>query len=240
MLDPFEDEDSTTELQQLHEEVVTIIDCLYQMSMLIRKPAHHDLLVGSHKNDKAGYEFWDRNHVREKYPSTEDRTVERLGRVITRRRRYLDYRIRHHAKLGQGLDETQGIQWTDSLMSGTKATDFMVQYVDSDENTSSSGVSQTSYAQSLMGGGTIIVPHPPKESASGKPFECPYCFFLITIKGMYISVGVISPTFVTDRAVEGCLGRRQGSWSHFCSRAISYDPHTSSRSGNTILTQQRC
>lgn len=50
------DDDSATELQQLHEELVNIIDCLYQLSMLIRKPAQHDLFVGSRMGDKAEFE----------------------------------------------------------------------------------------------------------------------------------------------------------------------------------------
>ena len=48
-------DESTTELQQLHEEIVNIIDCLYQLSMLIRKPAQHDMLVGSRMGDKAEF-----------------------------------------------------------------------------------------------------------------------------------------------------------------------------------------
>lgn len=154
--------------------------------MLIRKPAHHDLLVGSHKSDKAEYEFWDQKHVREKHPKTDDETVQRLGRATTRRRKYSDYRIRHHSKLKQGLEEVQGLQrtTTENVLSGTKATDFMVQNIDFDENTSNSGMSQTSYAPSLIDGGAITIPPPPRESALGKPFECPYCFFLISIKSM--------------------------------------------------------
>ena len=62
-IDLLPDEEPTTELQQLHEEVVTIIDCLYQASMLIRKPASHDLLVGTRKGDKAEFELWDTKHV---------------------------------------------------------------------------------------------------------------------------------------------------------------------------------
>lgn len=28
------------------------------------------------------------------------------------------------------------------------------------------------------------IPEPPKESANGKPFECPYCFVILTIKNI--------------------------------------------------------
>ena len=178
------DESSTTELQQLYEEVVNIIDCLYQLSMLIRKPAQHDLLVGSRVGDKAEFEFYDKEHVRNLHPKTEEQINQRLGRAITRRRKYLSYRERHHRKLGKGIDEVQGIQQTTtgSVMSETIATDFRSHNIDFEETSSNSGMSQTSYAPSLIGGGRVTIPPPPKDSVGGKPFECPYCFFVIEIK----------------------------------------------------------
>lgn len=96
-------EDYTSELQQLYDEVVNIVDCLYKMSMLIRRPAQHDLLTGSYRSDVAGYEPFDREHVRSKYHEADDMTVQRLGRAITHRRKYLKYRECHHAKLGEGI-----------------------------------------------------------------------------------------------------------------------------------------
>ena len=172
------DENPTTELQQLHEEVVNIIDCLYQLSMLIRKPAQHDLLVGSRIGDKAEFEFYDQEHVRNLHPKTEEQTSQRLGHAITRRRQYFGYRERHHRKLAQGIQRTT----TGSVMSETMATDFKTHNIDFEETSSNSGMSQTSYAPSLIDGGRVTIPPPPKESVGGKPFECPYCFFLIEIK----------------------------------------------------------
>lgn len=170
------DNNSTTELQQLREEVINIIDCLYQLSMLIRRPAQHDLLVGSRMNDKAEFAFYDEEHVRNLYPRTEEQISQRLGRAITRRRKYLNYRERHHRKLEKGIQRTT----TGSVMSETIATDFKTPNIDFEE-TSDSGISQTSYAPSLIHGGRVIIPPPPRDSM-GKPFECPYCFFIIDIK----------------------------------------------------------
>ena len=172
------DDNPTTELQQLHAEVVNIIDCLYQLSMLIRKPAQHDLLVGSRIGDKAEFEFYDQEHVRNLHPKTEEQITQRLGRAITRRRQYFNYRERHHRKLAQGIQRTT----TGSVMSETIATDFKTHNIDLEETSSNSGMSQTSYAPSLIDGGRVTIPPPPKESMGGKPFECPYCFFLIDIK----------------------------------------------------------
>ena len=175
---------STTELQQLYEEVTNIIDCLYQLSMLIRKPAQHDLLIGSRMGDKAEFEFYDKEHVRNLYPKTEEQISQRLGRAITGRRKYLFYRDRHHKKLEKGIEEIQGVQrtTTESAISETIATNFETPNIDFDDNSSKSGMSQTSYANSLLDGGRITIPAPPKGSVGGKPFECPYCFFLIDIK----------------------------------------------------------
>ena len=175
---------STTELQQLYSEVVNIIDCLYQLSMLIRKPAQHDMLIGSRISDKAEFEFYDKEHVRNMYPKIEEQLGQRLGHAITRRRKYLFYRERHHRKLEEGIEEAQGIERTatGSVMSETVATDFKTQNIDFVETSSDSGLSQTSYAPSLMDGGRITIPPLPKESMDGKPFQCPYCFFVIEVK----------------------------------------------------------
>ena len=176
--------DSTTELQQLHEEVVNIIDCLYQLSMLIRKPAEHDMFVGSRTGDMAQFEFYDKEHVRNLHPKTEEQIGQRLGYAITRRRKYLFYRERHHKKLEKGIEEAQGIQraTAGSVISETIASDFKTSNIDFEETSSNSGISQTSYAPSLTDGGRVTIPPPPRDSVGGKPFECPYCFFVIDIK----------------------------------------------------------
>ncbi len=176
-------DESTTEFQQLHEEVINIIDCLYQLSMLIRKPAQHDMFVGSY-GDKAEFEFYDKEHVRNLHPKTGEQISQRLGRAITRRRMYLLYRERHHRKLEKSIEEVQGVRRpaTGSVMSGTIATDFKTPNINFEETSSISGISETNYASSLVDGGKITIPPPPKGSVRGKPFECPYCFFVIEIK----------------------------------------------------------
>ena len=177
-------EESTTDLQQLHEELINIIDCLYQLSMLIRKPAQHDMLVGSRMGDMTQFEFYDKEHVRNLHPRTEEQIGQRLGSAITRRRKYLFFRERHHKKLEKGIEEVQGIQraTTGSVLSETIATDFQTPNIEFEETSSNSGISQTSYAPSLIDGGRVTIPPPPRDSVGGKPFECPYCFFVIDIK----------------------------------------------------------
>ena len=124
--DSLSNEDVTTELQDIYEEIVIIINCLFKMSMFIRRPVQHDVLLGSHANDIAAFESYDKEHVRNKYLEVDLIIVERLGRVITRRRKHLKYRERHHVKLEKGIEEVQGLQGstTDSLLLETIATDL--------------------------------------------------------------------------------------------------------------------
>ncbi|MCJ1367248.1 hypothetical protein MMC16_006380 [Acarospora aff. strigata] len=180
-------DEEPSELHELYKEVVTIINGLYQMSIMIRRPSRHDRLLRLSTIDKSSYETWDVKHVREKFPTADAAIVERLGRAITRRRRYIEYDARHHKKLGHGLDnigrDDEGKAPTD--FSKTIATEFEP-YVMHEETSSNAGLSQTSYAPSLEeNGGAITVPPPPKESANGAPFECPYCYYLITVRGSH-------------------------------------------------------
>ena len=70
------DEDEETELQQIQTSVVDTIDCLFQLSMIIRRPAQHDRLLGTKKFDAVVFEPYDVSNSfiaffyrRFKYPS---------------------------------------------------------------------------------------------------------------------------------------------------------------------------
>lgn len=172
-----------SELQELYEEVVNVIDCLYRTSMLVRKPARHNLLLGCRKSDAAEFEIWDKKHVRDKFSTADEFLIERLGWATTQRRKHLIYWKRHNAKLGRGIEDLQGTErsTTESVLSDTVATEFNASDVAIEGKSSNSGLSETSYASSLFSGGTITLPPPPRESQTGKPFECPYCYMVIVI-----------------------------------------------------------
>jgi hypothetical protein len=54
------------------------------------------------------------------------------------------------------------------------------------EDNSDAGFSETSYTESQFGDyeqNTLLVPRPPPESVDQSPFECPYCFEIISITG---------------------------------------------------------
>ncbi|KAK6376165.1 uncharacterized protein PV06_02118 [Exophiala oligosperma] len=179
-------QDDEPETQEIYESLVDAISCLFQLSMVIRRPIQHDRLLGTRKADAAPFEPYDRVHVGQKYPRLTQVVVDRLGSAISRRRASLRYRERHHAKLSKNIDhvvdETKDA--TSTQLSETIATGFVEQTnITFDDTASTSGVSQTSYAPSLWeGSDRLTVPPPPKESANEQPFECPYCFYIVTIR----------------------------------------------------------
>ncbi|KAI4275758.1 MAG: hypothetical protein LQ337_002973 [Flavoplaca oasis] len=143
------DEESMTELQALFGEVVTIIQCLYKLAMIIRNPAQHDFLAESYKADTAAFEPFDEQHVSNKFPQAKEELILRLAKALTRRRGYLKYRARHSMKLEKGLED---IQIGGASISETTASVMQAQPVDYNETSSDSGISQTSYASSIVAG----------------------------------------------------------------------------------------
>ena len=41
--------------------------------------------------------------------------------------------------------------------------------------------SQTSYASTFLTGGSLSIPRPPQDSLGEKPFECPHCYYIVTL-----------------------------------------------------------
>ncbi|KAL4799852.1 hypothetical protein BDV19DRAFT_238022 [Aspergillus venezuelensis] len=174
-----------TELQGAHNSLVTKISQLFDISMIIRQPSHHDRLIGTEKVDGMPFEFHFKQHVSHKYSEAEQPLVDRIGSAMAKQKAILKYRERHHQKLGQGLNASDGDSATIKL-SETVATFFHGEEIHgsiSDDHISESGLSFTSYAGSLLAGHEKLgIPPMPKEGTAQKPFECPYCFFIITIK----------------------------------------------------------
>jgi BAG domain/Ubiquitin family len=179
------DHGGVTEIQQIYKALTENINLLFRMSMLIRRPAHHDRLLGTRREDAVFFEPFDRQHVVEKFPRANTEIANRLGAAISRRRAYLRYRDRHHAKLGKGITEIEDDKTVHASteLSDTIATEFKEPNSNPDRMETESSYSQTSYAPTLLEGrSTMTVPSPPKGSADGQPFECPYCFFITTVK----------------------------------------------------------
>lgn len=148
--------------------------------MLVRNPAHHDMILHSRSDETAAFKPYDQQHVRDKFPQASEQLVLCLGGLITRRRRYLKYRERHSIKLGKGLEELQdGGKTSAEDISETMASEFQAPEFDFGDVASISSKSATSYASSDWQEVLLRIPAPPAQSLDGKPFVCPYCFYII-------------------------------------------------------------
>lgn len=176
---------STTEVQEIYQSIVEVVNYLYQMSMAIRQPAQHDQLLGARSVDGTYFEPWAQQHVSHKYPNADNDLVARIGAAMARQKAVLKYRERHHMKLSQGIYGHDHPGTISSKLSETVATELVADkdHLQFLENASDSGISKTSYAATLMTRhGGVSVPQPPQSSNDRNPFECPYCFVIITIR----------------------------------------------------------
>ncbi|KAJ0417767.1 hypothetical protein BJY00DRAFT_315559 [Aspergillus carlsbadensis] len=164
-----------SEVQEIYTSLVHIVSNLYQLSMIIRRPAPHDRLVFTNEEDARFFKPWATQHVSHKFPLLDNFLIDRLSTAMSKQKAMLKYRERHHEKLSWGLNDSK----SQSQPSETIAT----RYYDADQSDNLSQGSATSYAPSLFGGeGSRKVPVPPEESANRNPFECQYCYCMITIK----------------------------------------------------------
>ncbi|KAJ5515112.1 Zinc finger C2H2 [Penicillium fimorum] len=181
-----DDDGDRTEMQSIYHALRDTINNLFKMSMVIRQPAPHDRLLGTKRSDTDFYEPYDRGHVMEKYPQAGEDILNRLGLAISQRRAVMRCRERHRIKPGQGLNHVivDQVDGQSAIISDTVATELMeVSLAERNDLELLIVASQTSYAQTILKGaeGTTMLPSPPKDSADGAPFECPYCFVIITI-----------------------------------------------------------
>jgi len=200
-----EDEDSEPEVPVVRKsaspldeacgEISQVITCLYKFSVAIRNPAPRDKLERLEEFNVSHFEFFDVQHVANKYSSVgENYLIERLGKANSRRRQLLMYYEGHHERIvGRRLPDASAdsardadyISETNSAMQTTVST-----YIERDsepinlDTQSETGVSQTSYASSVGGLGILCVPPPPDEDSAlnGIAFECPYCHSMIVIE----------------------------------------------------------
>ncbi|KAL4962320.1 uncharacterized protein BDV14DRAFT_202974 [Aspergillus stella-maris] len=154
-----------TELQGAHNSLVTKISQLFDISIIIRQPSHHDRLIGTEKVDGKPFEFHFKQHMSHKYSEAEQPLVDRIGSAMAKQKAILNATIK--------LSETVATSFHGEKIHGSISDDLI----------SESGLSFTSYAGSLLTGHKKLgIPSMPKEGTAQKPLECPYCFFIITIK----------------------------------------------------------
>lgn len=189
-VDPTQDGDDSdspgTELEQISVDVADVVNCLLRLSVAIRNPAPHDRFIESHSIDMSHYEPFDIQHVYSKFDSIDPELAERLGKAISRRRQFFKYRMAHRMRLAHGLDdhhfgdaETIASSLPEHLK-GQFDTDQLYPSVPFRDDCSDAGISQTSYATSTANRDERRVPPLPAEASKG-PFECPFCFMMVSI-----------------------------------------------------------
>lgn len=181
-----EDTDDADEgpFTQIMEELHEVVTCLLRFAMTLRNPARHDQMKRGATSIAKFFMANDIEHVRHKYPSAPEFFTRRLGRVISTHRQYFKYRLEHHEKLAEGIDdddeeaERQSTVAT-SLFQDSQTADPGAVSDDIDTDTDTL-YTATSYAQSLTGESTLAPPPWPEAGQSGEPFECPICYGVIT------------------------------------------------------------
>jgi hypothetical protein len=175
-----------TELSQISSNVTEVIDCLFRLSVSIRNPAPHDRFKRANWVDKIHFEQFDVAHVREAIPSVATAHAERLGKAITRRRQYFAYRQSHHKKLAHGLEgapagEDAAIASTvaSSIPQYLKTTESRGLGVIDEDMASETGWTETTIGSALEPGERPKIPPLPDEGYE-RPFECPFCYTMIS------------------------------------------------------------
>ena len=176
-------DDNEPPIERALSSISDHIRCLYRMTMLIRKPAQSDFVRQGDATEMKAFWYFDFDVLRTKYPGAEPILLMRLARASSRRRGYLQYRSRHHAKLRQGLD--QDVDDISEAMSSTVPTAIQRELSTDNDAASIIAMSETSFATSMLSESSNMMPKRPREASNGDPFECPYCFCIITAANMH-------------------------------------------------------
>jgi hypothetical protein len=175
-----------TELEQLVAYIGNTIDCLLRISLVIQKPAPHDRFIKSGRFDQSFRQPWDVQHVRDKFANIPDWLSERLGKANSRRRQFLEYRQAHHERIAR-VEVVDATGDTGTVVSSLPTllrqhqelwTSVTPGFPDADTQ-SDTGVSETSYAETVADEHALFVPIMPEAAQGGAVFECPYCFMLV-------------------------------------------------------------
>ncbi|KAL9619594.1 MAG: hypothetical protein Q9160_005781 [Pyrenula sp. 1 TL-2023] len=169
---------SLSDLEECYNTVVNAIDCLYQASMIIRKPARHDRLIDPGAWEEASiFKEFDHRHVSDKFPDCDSSIQIRLGNAMTQRRLDLESRQKHQAKLRQGLEDDNEVKDLE-VLSDTNPTEFVPaedRILPLGPNLSMLRMSTTTMATSFIREGSTRIPPLPPDWDGEHGFECVYC-----------------------------------------------------------------
>ncbi|KAJ2983178.1 hypothetical protein NUW58_g6294 [Xylaria curta] len=187
-----EDFEFDSEMSQLMKEIADSIGNLLRLSISLRNPAPHDRFMSTEYAKVCYFEATDKAHVEAKFPRTHPNLIIRVGQALSQKRQYFRYRESHHEKLAHGMFHSGrsevGAQSTVASSiplamrdPGSNMSPFG--RLDEDER-SETGFSQTSFATTAPGSENLRIPPLPKKAYDG-PFECPFCYMLISASTTY-------------------------------------------------------
>lgn len=175
------DDYNSTEAQDIYQNMVELINHLYQMSIAIRQPAKHDQLV-ARSIDRSYFEYRAQQHVYDKYPHADSYLVARIGAAMAKQKAILKDRERHHMKptqerYGHNRPDSEALfsKRSETVAAGPFLMHWPLEFLKGFSNTSASKAP-------MVTEDSLSVPPPPESSNDRKPFQCPYCFVIITIK----------------------------------------------------------
>jgi hypothetical protein len=184
-----ENDEEISEVVELYKELSGTITRLFRIASLIRQAAFSDTFAKALSRDRYHFsDQFDIAHVGERHPklATDSNAWlrQRLGRAITRRRRYLHYIQDHHNKLGNPIHNHSETA-SNSII--TKATTLdpgritSEMFAPGDLDTEDDVRSYTTMTRSIGSGhkasSTVKIPNlADLPTYNGGDIECPFCF----------------------------------------------------------------
>ncbi|CAI7656209.1 unnamed protein product [Penicillium glandicola] len=194
--------DEHPKLDEYMLDIQYTIASLYKFSLTLQNPAHRDRTAQASRIELGHFEFYDIQHVSDKYNIPRDSTLaQRLGKANTKRRQLLAYHKDHTEKISRYVDlvvqkaievplapirdpGTQSIstKWTQD-------TTISTIYRQDNDDRSDSGQTKFSATTSTAGDQAhVSMPPPPPADVVNKiqnhPFFCPYCHQTIQLENM--------------------------------------------------------
>lgn len=180
-----------TELEEICVNMRVLISSLLRLSMAIRNPTQHDYLKAPLATHTSSFAASDLSYVWSKFPGSKPWLVERLGRSLTRRRQYFEYRRSHQARFAAESSESKSLS---EARADIHAASILGEPGDISESgiisssplmSAEDHVPQASFASSTNDAAAVRVPPPPPPTDDDGPRECPFCYGFISILDMF-------------------------------------------------------
>lgn len=175
--------DGLSELQELYESIVVRIDNLFEMTLVVRKPAKLNRITSIGKLRWGPSTDFDLMYVQHKFPVASKQLQENLTAALTMRRAVLEYYDIHRYKYARRIDATsdedtpQESEPAESIAPATEYNPKSILY----EDTRSQSEDSVQSTRSLMDPKRPLHIPIPEEIHRKRPYPCPYCHYLLDI-----------------------------------------------------------